>query len=110
MLTLFPFIYFWQVTLGQGVWLTTDILRLFYPFSVELSRALSENRLPLWTPNLLAGFPLLAESQVGALYPINLLLYKFLPTHHALSFNILLHIAWAGCGMYVFTRTRGIGV
>lgn len=58
---------------------------------------------------MLAGFPLLAEGQVGALYPINLLLYKFFPTHHALSFNILLRIAWAGCGMYVFTRARGIG-
>jgi len=78
-LILFPFVYFWQVTLGQGVWLTTDILRLFYPFSVELARALNEGRLPLWTPNLLAGFPLLAEGQVGALYPINLLLYKFFP-------------------------------
>ncbi len=109
LLILFPFAYFWQVTLGQGVWLTTDILRLFYPFSVELARALNEGRLPLWTPNLLAGFPLLAEGQVGALYPINLLLYKFFPVHHALSYNILLHIVWAGCGMYVFTRARGIG-
>ena len=109
-LILFPFVYFWQVTLGQGVWLTTDILRLFYPFSVELARALNEGRLPLWTPNLLAGFPLLAEGQVGALYPLNLLLYKILPTHYALSFNILLHIAWAASGMYVFTRARGIGI
>jgi hypothetical protein len=109
-LILFPFVYFWQVTLGQGVWLTTDILRLFYPFGVELARALNEGRLPLWTPNLLAGFPLLAEGQVGALYPVNLLLYKFLPAHYALSLNILLHIVWAGCGMYVFTRARGIGV
>ena len=103
-------IYFAPVTLGQGVWLTTDILRLFYPFSVELSRALNEGRLPLWTPNLLAGFPLLAEGQVGALYPLNLLLYKFFPTHYALSFNILLHISWAASGMYVFTRARGIGI
>ena len=109
-LILFPFVYFWQVTLGQGVWLTTDILRLFYPFSVELARALNEGRLPLWTPNLLVGFPLLAEGHVGALYPINLLLYKFFPVHHALSYNILLHVAWAGCGMYTFTRARGIGI
>jgi hypothetical protein len=109
-LTLFPFIFFWQVTFGQGVWLTTDILRLFYPFSVELSRTLNEGRLPLWTPNLLAGFPLLAEGQVGALYPLNLLLYKFFPTHYALSFNILLHIIWAAVGMYVFVRSRGIGI
>lgn len=46
-LVAFPFVYFWQVTLGQSVWLTTDILRLFYPFSVELARALNEGRLLL---------------------------------------------------------------
>jgi hypothetical protein len=75
---------------------------LFYPFSVELARALNEGRLPLWTPNLLAGFPLLAEGQIGALDPINRLPYKFFPTYYALSFNISLHIAWAALGMYVF--------
>ncbi|MDE3092117.1 MAG: hypothetical protein KGJ80_22310, partial [Chloroflexota bacterium] len=64
-LVAWPFVFFWQITLAQGVWLTTDILRLFYPFGVELARALNDGRLPFWTPGLLAGFPLLAEGQVG---------------------------------------------
>lgn len=99
-LAAFPFVHFWQITLGQQVWFGTDIIRLFHPFGVELSRALNEGRLPLWTPNLLAGFPLLAEGQIAALYPPNWILFRLLPAHHALSYSILLHMAWAGVGMY----------
>jgi hypothetical protein len=105
-----PFVYFWQITLGQGVWFGSDILRRYYPLGVELARALNEGRLPLWTTSLSAGFPLLAEMEIGALYPINLLLYRFLPAQFALSFGMLLHLAWAGCGMYALARSMGLRV
>ncbi|MBI3742304.1 MAG: hypothetical protein HY257_11195, partial [Chloroflexi bacterium] len=95
-----PLIYFLPITLGQQVWYGTDIIRLFHPFGVELSRALNAGRLPLWTPNLLAGFPLLAEGQIAALYPPNWILFRLLPAHFAISASILLHLAWAGVGMY----------
>ncbi len=108
LLAVWPLVYFWQVTLGQSVWFTTDVVRLFHPFGVELARALNQGRLPLWTPGLLAGFPLLAEGQVGALYPINLILYKLLPPHCAISYGILFHLAWAGIGMFAYTRTLGL--
>ncbi len=107
-LVAFPFVYFWQITLGQQVWFGTDIIRLFHPFGVELSRALNEGRLPLWTPNLLAGFPLLAEGQIAALYPLNWILFRILPAHHALSYSVLLHMAWAGVGMYALVRAFGL--
>ena len=107
-LAAFPFVYFWQATLAQNVWFTTDVVRLFHPFGVELARALNEGRLPLWTPNTLAGFPLLAEGQVGALYPLNLILYKFLPAHYAVAYSILLHLAWASVGTYVCARAFGL--
>lgn len=102
----FPFVYFWKVTVGQSVWYTTDIIRLFHPFGLELERALNSGGLPLWSPGILGGFPLLAEGQVGALYPVNLLLFKFLPAHNALSYSILIHLAWAGCGMYAYVRSN----
>ncbi len=104
------FIYFFPVTLAQQVWFTADIVRLFHPFGVEYSRALSEGRLPLWSPNLLAGFPLLAETQVAALYPINLLFYKILPAYYAISYGNLLHLAWAACGMYALARSMNLRV
>ena len=104
-LAAWPFIYFWPVTAGQSVWFTTDIVRLFYPFSVELARALNTGHLPLWTPGILGGFPLLAEGEVGALYPVNLVLFRLLPAHFALAYAVLFHLAWAGCGMYVYFRS-----
>ncbi|HEX9077572.1 MAG TPA: YfhO family protein [Anaerolineae bacterium] len=104
-LAAWPFIYFWPVTVGQSVWFTTDIIRLFYPFSVELARALSTGHLPLWTPGILGGFPLLAEGEVGALYPVNLVLFRLLPAHFALAYATLFHLAWAGCGMYAYVRS-----
>ena len=103
-----PLVFFWRITLGQGVWFTTDIARLFYPFAVELTRALNQGHLPMWSSGMLAGFPLLAEGQVGALYPPNWLLYRLLPTATALSVGMLLHLAWAGCGMYAWTRAQGL--
>lgn len=103
-------VYFFPVTLAQQVWFTADVVRLFYPFGVEYSRALSEGRLPLWSPNLLAGFPLLAETQIAALYPLNLLFYKILPAYYAISYSNLLHLAWASCGMYVLVRSMNLRV
>ncbi|MBI5302597.1 MAG: YfhO family protein [Chloroflexi bacterium] len=100
----FPWLYFWRVTLGQAVWFTTDIMLLYHPFGVELSRALAENRLPLWSPNFIAGFPLIAEGHVATFSPIYLLLFKFLPPHFAISYGMVLHLSWIGVGMYVCAR------
>ncbi|HEX7586900.1 MAG TPA: hypothetical protein VF478_01150, partial [Anaerolineae bacterium] len=109
-LIVWPFIFFWQVTLGQGVWFTRDVSRVYHPFAVELARALGEGRLPLWTPMLQGGFPLFAEGQVAALYPIQLLLVKLLPPELAISIETLLHLAWASVGMYVLVRGIGFAI
>ncbi len=107
LLAAFPFVYFWQVTLAQGVWFTSDIISIYHPFSVELARSLAQGRLPLWAPEILAGFPLLAEGHVSAFYPVYRLLYGVLPAHIALSYAMLLHLAWAGVGMYACGRSMG---
>ncbi len=103
-LTLAPFIYFFPATLGQAVFSAGDLPRFFYPIQIELARRLAEGQLPLWTPDLQGGFPLLAESQVGALYPVNWILYRVLPVPLAISYTILGHLAWAAVGMFLFAR------
>ena len=107
-LAIFPWVYFYQVTLGQQTWFAGDTVRTYYPLGVELARALNEGRLPLWTPGMFAGFPVLADAQIGALYPLNLFLYKFFPPHIALSYSILFHITWAACGMFLCVRASGL--
>jgi len=107
-LMIWPLVYYWQVAVGQKVFSEGDLLWLFLPIRTELARALAEGRLPLWTPALQAGFPLFAEGEVAALYPINLISHRLLPAHFALSYTILFHLAWAAVGMYWLCRTFGL--
>jgi hypothetical protein len=102
-----PLLYFFPVTLGQKIWYGEDVLLEWIPFGTELSIALREGRLPLWATGMMNGFPLLAEGQVGALYPLNIVLYRLLPAYWAVSYQTLLHILWASCGMYVLARAYG---
>lgn len=106
-----PCVYFSPVILGQSVWLTTDILRLTFPFWYEFSHALDQGHLPLWTNGILAGFPLVAEGQVSALYPINFLAFRLLPAIALLSLislSVIFHLASGACGMYLFVRSLGL--
>jgi hypothetical protein len=105
-----PCIYYWPVTLGQKVFSEGDINWLFLPIRTELSRALARGQLPLWSPGLEAGFPLFAEGEVAALYPINLALHLLLPAPSALSYAILFNFIWASIGMYLFVRSAGLRV
>ncbi len=108
LLVLLPFTFYIQMTLGARVLTEGDITQFFFPSGIELANALKEMRLPLWTPGLQGGFPLLAESQIGALYPPNWILYRGLPVPFAISYTILFHLAWASGGMYMFARARGL--
>lgn len=109
-LALWPLVYFWRVTIGEGAFSGGDLYNFFLPVRSELARALAEGRLPLWTPNLDSGFPLLAEGQVGALYPLNILFHRFFPVPLALSYTTLVHSAWALIGMYLFCRSSRVQV
>jgi hypothetical protein len=80
------------------------------PFGTELATALRAGRLPLWAPGMMNGFPLFAEGQVGALYPVNLVLYRLLPAYWAVSYQNLIHLIWAAWGMYVLARGYGYNV
>ncbi len=96
--------FYFPATLGQAMFYIGDIPTHSFPIRVELSRRLAEGALPLWTTGMQAGFPLLAEGQVAALYPLNLLLYRILPMPLAFSYSILLHYIWALLGMYALAR------
>lgn len=105
-----PLVFYFPVTLGWKTFGAGDMNNLFLPFRFALADALAEGRLPLWTPDLQFGFPLFAEGHVATLYPLNLILFRFLPLHVALSDSSLLHLAWAALGMYVFCRANGLRV
>lgn len=84
--------------LGRG-----DTLVYFYPYWTVRDAFLRAGELPLWTPDLFMGIPLLANPQLGTLYPPNWLTIG-LDAPNAIRFSILLHVVWAGIGAYWLAR------
>jgi len=97
----------WKAALG-GIFYFGDIFRLHYPLRSAYAQELSRLSLPLWTPHVLAGYPLLAEGELGALYPPNLILHALLPVPIALNAFILGHLLLAALGAYAFARRLGV--
>lgn len=80
-----------------------DTYTYFYPYWAARDAAFSAGRLPLWTTDVFMGVPLLANSQLGTLYPPNWLTLG-LPAPDAIRVSVLLHIAWAGLGAALLAR------
>jgi hypothetical protein len=99
---------YWTAASAQGVFFVGDIFRLGYPARSVYAQALREGRIPLWTPDALAGYPLLAEGQTGAYYPLNLLLYRLLPLPKALNYSVLSALWLAGAGTFAYARLLGL--
>ncbi len=108
LLAVMPLAYFWQAALRQAVFSSGDILLFFYPTHLAYADALRQGRLPLWEPRMLAGFPLYAEGQIGALYPLHPILYGLLPIDLATNYDILLHLGWVAIGTYLLARVIGL--
>ena len=100
-------VYFGKVLFGGSVFYSGDIARIYLPQRIALSRALAAGSTPWWTASVGAGYPLLAEGEVGALYPPNWLLYGLLAPELALNASIILHYLLAGAGFYVYARSLG---
>jgi len=80
-----------------------DIRGLFYPWLTTAREAIRAGRLPLWDPYQFAGYPFLANPQVGFFYPPSWLAL-LLPVNVAISWHVTLHICLAGVGMLLLVR------
>jgi len=70
--------------------------------------AWGKGQAPFWNPYQLAGYPLLANSQSGALYPPHILMgLLHVPTATAMTLLAWFHLFWAGLGVFVFCRALG---
>lgn len=97
-------VFFRAGLLGDNVYYSGDSARQYLPERVALSQALARGDLPWWTSSIGLGYPLLAEGEVGALYPPNWLLYSTLPLARAYNLSIVMHYLLAGWGFYLFLR------
>jgi len=101
-----PFLVFYKATMGTylfalGDFSGSDLLELHLPFKYILHDAYTHGHIPLWTPYLSNGFPILAEGQSGVLYPLHILLAFLSPTL-GLNYSILFAFSIAGVGAYLY--------
>ncbi len=91
----------WDVLQADGV-------LQFYPWRDLVFEAWSQGRVPFWNPYELAGTPLLANAQSGALYPPHMLMgILHVPTAIAMVLLAWFHLAVAGLGTYFLARQLG---
>ncbi len=98
-------LFFGEVLLGGGVYYPGDAARLYLAQRSVLKSTLAAGRLPWWTPDLGAGYPLLAEGEVGALYPLNWITVGLFALATGLNASIVIHYAVTACGAFLFLRS-----
>lgn len=79
----------------------------FYPWREFAFDELRAGRIPFFNPYNGGGAPLLANYQSAIFYPPNWL-HFVLPDAHAMSLIAVLHVFWAGYGMWKLTGLLGL--
>jgi hypothetical protein len=96
-------LFFNQLAFSGLILARGDTYAFFYPLWAARDAALSQLSLPLWSPTPFMGVPLLADPQLGTLYPPNWLTIPLTPPD-AVRVSVLLHVAWAVTGAYFLAR------
>lgn len=91
---------------GQALFWGTPLLQ-FYPWWTLASAALRAGQIPLWNPYVGNGAPLVANLQSAVFYPPNWL-YLLGPMEWMMGVIAVLHVLWAGLGMFAFARALGL--
>ncbi|MBN1284237.1 MAG: YfhO family protein [Anaerolineae bacterium] len=99
-------ILFYPLFTGQALFWGLPAMQ-FVPWQRFAFDELAAGRAPLWNPYAGAGAPLLANYQTAFYYPPNGL-HLLLPAHLAIGVVGVLHLIWAGWGMWVFTGALGV--
>ena len=107
-LFLLPLACFADVILLPHTFYLLDIELVQYSGKVFLAELLKEGQLGFWNPYIFMGFPLLAEPEVGPLYPLNLFFALPIPHYYALTLFIVIHYSLAGVFTYLLARSLDI--
>jgi hypothetical protein len=103
LLALLVFAAFPHVLLGVQTFVVRDYGFFAYPLAHFQQECFRHGELPFWDPYNNCGVPFLAQWNTMPLYP-PALIYLLLPLQWSLSFFCLLHLWFAGFGMYFLAR------
>jgi hypothetical protein len=105
LLLLLLIIGYWQISTFHYS-LKYDMIDCYYPWRYMVGECLHNGMLPWWNPYQTLGYPLHADPQSGAWYPIAWIIggswgYDI----YSIEFEFLLHIFIAGTAMFFLGRT-----
>ena len=102
-LLLLALFFFNQLAFSSKILARGDTFKYFYPYWDARNEAFRAGELPLWSPDLFMGVPLLANPQLGTYYPLNWLTAP-LRAPAAISLSIVIHTALAAAGACALYR------
>jgi hypothetical protein len=109
LLTVFWLLFFWSIIVARDHLIPYDLIDQHYMFQAFLHRAIVDGEAPWWTPNILGGYPIVADPITALFYPPNLLMHAFTPDaflpYIRLEFQLALHFHWAAVGTYFLARS-----
>jgi hypothetical protein len=104
---------FWQIATLRAVNVQDDIFasdlwndRL--PARAFIGASLKRGDSVAWMPGIYTGFPSLAQVEIGALYPTNLLLFGLFSPYAAIAWAQILPLAIAGIGTFCLAGELGL--
>lgn len=107
-LGLVNFLFFSKALMAPSVFVAgdyggSDFTDFFLSVKHFLNQSFHKGKLPLWSGQMGAGFPLLDEGQVQAFFPLSSLFF-FLPFYLANTLSLILPIFLSGLSFYFFLR------
>jgi hypothetical protein len=95
---------YWQISFLQYP-LKWDIIDQAWPWKFFIGESLQNYHLPLWNPYQHMGYPIHADPQSSAWYPIVWFFgYFWGYSIYIVSIDLVLHFFLAGCGMYLLGK------
>jgi hypothetical protein len=103
-LLFYPTIWIFNHTFISSGMVLTDLYLFNYPLKDLMHKSLMEGQgIPLWTDLIGNGYPIFAEGQMGAMYPLHLLFFVLTAsTIKLFNLNLLFHLILAGIFTYLY--------
>ena len=105
-IALFFVLFFPQAIFGGKFLIAGDAFFYSYPLRSIAWQMIRDGQLPLWTPHILSGYPLLAMAQLAFGYPLTWG-YLFLPGHWAEQIYVLAPFLLSPMFTYAYARETG---
>jgi len=104
LLSVFWLIFFWAILVRRDHFIPYDLIDQHYMFQQFIHHALRAGDAPWWSPNVVGGYPIIADPLSALFYPPNFLMHLLIPRdllpYLALEAQSTLHLLWAAFGMY----------